>query len=90
MIPFYTDNTRSILLSSLPVKTDGDTNRKVIAGAAIMLKLWLTVKIYKIIKEINFNLIIKDYNISYNDGTKLNMFNMLTTAIRVTYTFMSA
>ena len=37
-IPFYTDTSRGTLLSMLPVKADGNVERKIIASAAIMLK----------------------------------------------------
>ena len=38
MIPFYTDSSRSVLLSLLPMKAEGGVAKKIIAGAAIILK----------------------------------------------------
>lgn len=37
-IPFYTDNSRGSLLALLPIKAEGGVSKKIIAGAAFMIK----------------------------------------------------
>lgn len=37
-IPFYSDNSRGNLLAMLPIKAEGGPSKKIIAGAALMIK----------------------------------------------------
>lgn len=39
-IPFYTDSSRSVLLGLLPIKVEGGIDKKIIAGAALIVKSW--------------------------------------------------
>jgi len=38
MIPFYTDLSRTNLLAMLPIQSNGNTNKKILASAALTLK----------------------------------------------------
>ena len=37
-LPFYTDMTRSTLLSMIPVRSEGSSEKLVLASAALLLK----------------------------------------------------
>lgn len=38
LIPFYTDIGRSSLLAQLPVQSDGNNNKKILASSALALR----------------------------------------------------
>lgn len=45
-IPFYTDIGRSNLLAQLPIQSDGDNNKKILASSALALRDWSLIEIW--------------------------------------------